>query len=376
MKKIIDCLMIGGVILISGISNFVFAQSPITLTQDDAPSELGIYFVMGTADTAAVNLGEPGENKYWDFSNIPLTGEDYWRVVDFNSSPFADRFKSLNGNLAYEVTEYVHDTTFITYNYARLSDTELTQLGRGKYKIVGTDTTIKEMIVAKRTKPQLNLPVKYGNPRWASVIEFDTVYLELEATVKDSNYNQIDAWGTIKTAFGEFPCLRIRQDHSTFATPAIIPGLKFPLEININYYWVTNDFGIIATVTGMSDPQNKPIPDSIYSTAKSVNIMTNFLTLVRNIPSVEVPYQFELFQNYPNPFNSRTTIHYQLNEPAEVKLRVFNIAGQEIALLVRARQNPGRYEIEWNAGDLPSGVYYYQVQINDDRLTRKCLLLK
>jgi|GEM_PF-2262397 len=373
MKKIIGCFMIGGVVLIPGILNFVFAQSPITLTKVDAPSELGIYFVMGTADTVSVNLGEPGANKNWDFSNIPLAGEDFWRVVDFNSSPFAHRFPT--GNLAYQVTEYVQDTTFITYNYARLTDSELTQLGLGKYQIVGSDTTIVEMIVAKRTKPQLNLPVNYGDQEWASVVEFDTVYLGLKATVIDSNHNKIDGWGTIKTHLGEFPCLRIRQDHSTFATPALFPGLKFPLEINIVYYWVTHDYGIIATVTGMSDVTN-PNPDPNFTTAKSVNIMTNFLTSTRKISSGEIPEKFKLFQNYPNPFNPTTSICYQLNEPAEVRLRIFNLAGQEVALLVRAKQDAGTYEIEWNSADLPSGIYYYQVQADNNILTKKSLLLK
>ncbi len=376
MKKITTFLMIGGLILTFGVWNFTFAQ--ITLTKDDAPSDLGDYFVMGTADTVAVELGEPGANKYWDFSNIALTEEDCWRVVDFDTSPFADRFRSLNGNLTYEVTEHVQDTIFITYNYARLTDSELTQLGMGKYKIVGSDTTIIEMIVSNRSKPQLNLPVKYGDQEWASVVEFDTVYLGFKATVIDSNKNQIDGWGTIKTHFGEFPCLRIRQDHSTFAYAELVPGvkIKYPLEININYYWVTNNFGIIATVTGMSDPQNKPFPDPNYTTAKSVNIMTNFLTSVRDMSSGKIPEQFELFQNYPNPFNARTTIRYQLNEPAEVKLRVFNLVGQQVALLVRTKQEAGTYEIEWNAADLPSGIYYYQVQANTNILTRKSLLLK
>ena len=371
MKKYIICIMIGGFLLLFGMSKFIFAQ--ITLAKDDAPSELGDYFVMGTADTVSVNLGEPGANKYWDFSNIPLTGEDYWRVVDFGSSPFANRFPT--GNLAYQVTEYIQDTTLITYNYVRLTETELTQLGLGKYKIVGSDTTINQLIVSKRSKPQLNLPVNYGDQEWASVIEFDTVYIGLQATVIDSNHNQIDAWGTIKTHFGEFPCLRIRQDHSTFAIPALFPGLKYPLEINVVYYWVTNDYGIIATVTGMSDAAN-PNPDPNFSTAKSVNIMTNFLTSVRNTAQVENPRDFELFQNYPNPFNPSTTIRYQLNEPAEVRLRVFNLAGQEVALFVRAKQEPGSHEIEWNAGELPSGIYYYQVQANNNILTRKSLLLK
>ncbi len=372
MRKTISFLMIGGLLIIWGRSNFIFAQ--ISLTSKDAPSELGIYFVMGSADTVAVNLGEPGENKYWDFSTIPLEQEDHWRVVDFNTTPFAHRFP--NGNLAYQVTDNVQDTTFITYNYARLTETELTQLGRGIYKIVGKDTTVKEMLVAKRTKPQLNLPVTYGNPDWASILELDTLYLGLiQATIKDSNYNRIDAWGTIKTVFGEFPCLRIQQDHTLEAKAKPPLSLKLTLERNINYYWVAHENGIIATVTGLSDVTNLN-PDPNYTTAKSVNIMTKFLTSIKNVASGAVPQEFELFQNYPNPFNPKTTIRYQLNEPAEVKLKIINIAGQEVALLVRARQDPGSYEVEWNAGNLPSGVYYYQINADQNLFTKKCLLLK
>jgi hypothetical protein len=371
MKKAITCSMTGGLILLFVWSNLILAQ--ITLKAKDAPSVPGVSFVMSYAETVVVNLGEPGENKYWDFSNIPLPQEDYWRVVDFNKSPFAYKFPT--GNLAYQVTENVQDTTFITYNYARLTDSELSQLGRGVYEVVGTDTTIQMVVAAKRTKPQLNLPVSYGDPEWSSIFELDTLFLGFEATVKDSNYNRVDAWGTIKTVFGEFPCLRIRQDHSIFARAKLLPSLKFAVEINIIYYWVTYDYGIIATVTGMSDVNN-PNPDPNFSIARSVNIMTSFTPSAVEISSGEIPRVFDLLQNYPNPFNPQTTIRYQLNEAAEVKLRVFNIAGQEVALLVRARQNPGNYEVEWNAGNLPSGVYYYQINANQNLVTKKCLLLK
>ncbi len=372
-KTAIVWLFVLGLVMLAR-SNFLSAQ--ITLTAKDAPSTTDIYFVMANAETVAVDLGQPGANRFWDFSNIVFTGEDYWRVVDFNRSPFAHRFPT--GNLTYKVIEYEKDTTFITYNYARLTETELTQLGRGVYQVVGTDTSLKEIVVAKRTKPQLHLPVTYGIPDWDSVVEVDTIYSGFKATVIDSNYNRVDGWGTIKAALGEFPCLRIRQDHSTMAYVELIPGfkIKYPVEINVNYYWVTNDYGIIATVTGMSDPQNKPVPDPIYSTAKSVNIMTQFLTSVKNVASGSVVKEFELLQNYPNPFNPQTTIRYRISEPGEVKLKVFNFAGQEIATLVNTRQNPGSYEIEWNAGNLPSGIYYFRIEMNNQRLTRKGLLLK
>lgn len=372
-KTVIVWLFVFGLFLLVR-SIFVFAQ--ITLTAKDAPSTTDIYFVMANAETVAIDLGQPGANRFWDFSKITFTGEDYWRVVEFNSSPFAHRFPT--GNLTYKVTEYVKDTTFITYNYARLTETELTQLGRGVYQIVGKDTSLKEIVVAKRTKPQLNLPVTYGIPDWDSVVEVDTLYGGFKATVIDSNYNRVDAWGTIKTALGELPCLRIRQDHSTMAYVELIPGykIKYPVEINVNYYWVTNNYGVIATVTGMSDPQNKPIPDPIYSTAKSVNIMTQFLTSVKDMISGSAPKEFGLLQNYPNPFNPQTTLRYWISEPGEVTLKVFNVVGQEIATLVNIRQNPGSYEIQWNAGNLPAGIYYFRIEMNNQRVTRKGLLLK
>lgn len=366
---IVRLLVVGFVLL--GLSNSLSAQ--ITLTSKDAPSTTDIYFVMASADTVPVDLGQPGENRYWDFSNIVFTSEEYWRVVDFSSSPFAYRFPT--GNLAYRVTEYAKDTTYLTYNYARLTESELKQLGRGVYRIVGTDTSIKEIVVAKRSKPQLYLPLSYGNPPWDSVIEVDTVYNGLAVTVIDSNYNTVDAWGKIKTVLGEFPCLRIRQNHSTIARSKLFPALKFPVELNISYYWVASQYGIVATVSGMSDVTN-PNPDPNFKTAKSVNIMKTFLTSIGDVARIEPPGSFELFQNYPNPFNPKTVLRYRIDRPSEVQLKVFNLAGQEIAILVNTRQHPGSYEVEWNAGNLPSGIYYFQIEANNQRISKKGVLLK
>jgi len=369
MKKMKIISLIAELLLIFGTSTLVFAQ--ITVKAENAPSTLGTYFEMSVGNAVQINLAQPDSNQYWDFSNIPLTYKSYWRVIDFDKSPFAKHFET--ANIAYEVTYDNNDT--ITYNYARLTEKDLTEIGRGKIHVVGTDTTFVELSVGKRVTPKLHLPATYGDLPWSSIVEVDTNYFGISATVIDSSYNTIDAWGKIKTSFGEFSCLRIRQDHSIMVyTPFII----IPYEININYFWVTDssNFGIIATVTGMSDVTNLN-PDPNYSTAKSINIMTSFLgTSIQDLSEGIVPQEFELFQNFPNPFNPRTIIGYQLNVPSKVTLKVFNIASQEVALLIRTEQSPGKYEIEWNASYLPSGVYYYQIQANQVLLTKKCLLLK
>lgn len=83
-----------------------------------------------------------------------------------------------------------------------------------------------------------------------------------------------------------------------------------------------------------------------------------------------------LFQNYPNPFNAQSTFKYELNESGFVDLRIYNILGKEVALLVQEEKFPGLYSIEYDARDLPSGVYFYELKIRGQIQTKKMLLLK
>jgi phosphatidylserine/phosphatidylglycerophosphate/cardiolipin synthase-like enzyme len=89
-----------------------------------------------------------------------------------------------------------------------------------------------------------------------------------------------------------------------------------------------------------------------------------------------VPEQFSLSQNYPNPFNPTTKVRYQLPSSTNVMLKVFNILGQEVATLVNERQNAGSYSIEFAAGNLASGTYFYRLKAGNFQQQRKMLLLK
>lgn len=90
-----------------------------------------------------------------------------------------------------------------------------------------------------------------------------------------------------------------------------------------------------------------------------------------------VPNKLELFQNYPNPFNPITNIKYELNTEGIVTLKVYNLLGKEIRTLINEYKNPGRYDVEFNAEGLPSGIYFYRLTSNGEhRLVRKMQLLK
>lgn len=85
---------------------------------------------------------------------------------------------------------------------------------------------------------------------------------------------------------------------------------------------------------------------------------------------------YKLFQNFPNPFNPTTKISYAIKKEGNVSLTVFNLVGQEIAVLVNEKQTKGNYEVEFNASDLTSGVYLYKLQINGFTSVKRMTVIK
>ncbi|MCU0343792.1 MAG: T9SS type A sorting domain-containing protein [Ignavibacterium sp.] len=88
------------------------------------------------------------------------------------------------------------------------------------------------------------------------------------------------------------------------------------------------------------------------------------------------PTTFQLKQNYPNPFNPITTINYSIPNSSFVKLVVYNSIGQEIANLVNETIAAGNHNVEFNASNLTSGIYFYSIQAGDFVQTRKMIFLK
>ena len=83
-----------------------------------------------------------------------------------------------------------------------------------------------------------------------------------------------------------------------------------------------------------------------------------------------------LYQNYPNPFNPTTTVRYEISKTTNVKLKIINVLGEEVEILVDEIKYPGSYEIEFNASQLSSGVYIALLQTTEAQLTRSMLLIK
>jgi len=128
--------------------------------------------------------------------------------------------------------------------------------------------------------------------------------------------------------------------------------------IKDNYGWAAGDYGLVlrttdAGTTWIDDRNNKTYPT-----------------------------EFELKQNYPNPFNPNTTLSFVIGHLSFVTLKIYDILGREIAILVSEEKPAGEYEVEFNASNpasgtgLSSGIYFYVLNAGGRTLSKKMCLIK
>ncbi len=112
------------------------------------------------------------------------------------------------------------------------------------------------------------------------------------------------------------------------------------------------------------------------------NFPSLWTAIIDTVPTVGVkskdviPSDYVLFQNYPNPFNPKTIIKYQIPELSFVTLKVYDVLGNEVATLVNEVLRAGEYKVEFNAGGLTSGIYFYQLIAGNLVQSKKMVLLK
>ena len=167
----------------------------------------------------------------------------------------------------------------------------------------------------------------------------------------------------------------------------------FEIERKTVAVGVESDWRMIAFKKGngtMSEPTAYTLEDKIEGIAaekimyrlKQIDFNGHFeyseSVLVDNI----APLDYEISQNYPNPFNPATIISFAVPSQNHVSLKVFSVTGEEVATLVNELQEAGRYEVTFNASEMPSGVYFYVFKAGDTEssssilATKKMMLLK
>jgi 1,4-alpha-glucan branching enzyme len=134
----------------------------------------------------------------------------------------------------------------------------------------------------------------------------------------------------------------------------------------------------------VTDPQAaiflQPGEFHIYTTAKLETPERGIITEVEKAP-VPVPYTFALEQNFPNPFNPETTIRFELPQPAEVTLRIFNLLGEEVITLAKEKRLAGPHSLVWNGRDaknqpVASGIYLLRLEAENRAAVRKIVVVR
>jgi hypothetical protein len=102
----------------------------------------------------------------------------------------------------------------------------------------------------------------------------------------------------------------------------------------------------------------------------------NIVSDVEASPSYSLPSQYSLEQNYPNPFNPTTNIHFSIGNCQFVNLKIFDLLGREVVVLVNEEKPAGKYSVTWDASSFSSGVYFYRLNAGSYINTKKLILLK
>ncbi len=148
-----------------------------------------------------------------------------------------------------------------------------------------------------------------------------------------------------------------------------------------------NDFYMIGFVKGAGTSTeshsysytDKLVPGSnatIYYRLKQIDFNGKFTYSKVISLDVNFPEGFDLSQNYPNPFNPATTIEFSINRSGKASMRIYDLLGNLIDEIFNEDKEPGRYKITYDASELSSGIYVYQLQSGSNEMSRKMILLK
>ncbi len=146
------------------------------------------------------------------------------------------------------------------------------------------------------------------------------------------------------------------------------------------YTKIIDNYGVDLTAASsafvqVTDPFGDVAPN-YYDYIDVLTVTPNIVTSVGDITHNIIPSSFSLDQNYPNPFNPSTTIAFDIPHQAYVSLKVYNVLGQEVTVLVNELRPAGRYREQWNANNAASGIYFYNIRAGSFNETRKMMLVK
>ncbi len=270
-----------------------------------------------------------------------------------------------SGLILFESSTSLQRGDIITVTEADISEfRDVTQISNATYTV---DSSGNDMLGYKVLTTDVLLDESIAEGHEAMMLQFDNVTITTRNADSpgDPTGNNFGEWaissdGTVES--------QLRVDDGSDAIPGD-PGAFDGVPEGYNYEainrWATYSFhrGILSYSFG----NWKLIPESPADLGEVVNVANE---------DDGLPQQFTLTQNFPNPFNPTTSIAFSVPATDHVSLEVFDILGRSVSTLVNGVLSSGEYTIQFDAANLPSGMYLYRLSAGDKVSTKKMLLMK
>lgn len=350
---------------------FLSIHAQVTITQADIAAQLALGKTVTTyADTlnSSVNIGSTGQSS-WDFSGHPYQLVFDAESINPGSSPASGTFNSANY------------ATYSEPTFAGVTSNTWVHLGLdgSAYSDLGTYTEATAMGFTTQTTIKMNpaetimqLPLTFGaNWSHTGTRDVDVVIVGVpfpqSYAVDVSVTRTVDAWGTLIMPDGRsVNVLRIKIVTELSSNVGGVPSTT----TDLSFSFISPDGSTLhVNAVDASQPDN--------GTISANQVSWNYGSGATSVEKQEgIANSFSLAQNYPNPFNPTTTIQYSIPEDSHVSLKVFDVLGKEVAVLVNQEQKAGIYTSNFDASNLTSGIYFYTLTANNFTATKKLMLVK
>lgn len=339
-------------ILLLLVLSFQFAlHAQITITQIDFLKIFspGSMFYAEETENVLINVGKTGGPNVYDFTNLNIQN-----LTTFNNYEVS-QIQALS-------TRYPLDATIFGEGSQNIVGNPIFLTRNDSLYFIGEATIANKYEFVHYSPYWLfaHFPMTYPASSSQQINLYDTSYdfsmQVLSTSYSDETVNtRIDGYGTLKLPNLTLECLRIKREYSS--------------SQNKDFLFFTKEgvlFTIVDIPTSDSDTGFVIADYQFFISSNSVGIEEKKNLIQR----------FDLEQNYPNPFNSLTTIRFTVPKESFVTIKVYDILGSIVATLVNEIKQTGNYNLKFDAAELSSGIYLYQMGAGNYTETKKLILLK
>lgn len=294
--------------------------------------------------------------------------------VCFHPSSIINRVWSYTSNAGYSIMsggEYLTPGVGYWFETNDVGSATMTRFGSPcELPKITSETTIDLSVMDKFTVTDAN-----GNSQSLYVVNTD-IDSSLDSTMINLPPASPEVYFDSRFVNDEY-IKKVSATNGTVDLDILVQAVSFPItltwELNpangIQYSFIGDSgLGKISSIGYKNG-------SAIFNSLENKKIKLFAFANTRNLPE-QLPSNYNLLQCYPNPFNPSTNIKYAIKNDGIVSLKVYNAIGEEIRTLINEFKVAGNYNIEFNAGNLPSGVYIYKLQAGDFVSSKKMILLK